>query len=589
MSDKQISASLSLNTQQAEQSMGSFKKQLREATQDLHRTTAEFGETSKEAAAAAKRVAELRDNIGDANSLVAAFNPDRKFVAFGQAVQGVVGGFTALQGAMGLIGVESENVQKQLLKVQSALALTQGLDNIRDSIQGFKNLATVVGTQLTKAFSTLKGAIISSGIGALVIAVGVLIANFDKLSNAINGVDQQTKDLAESSAKLAEAEEKKLKAITEQDNILKLQGKTEKQILNLKIAQTDEVIAAREQQLLAQEELAKGQEKAAKRNHDILRGIIDFITKPIRFVLETAAKVSDFLGFTEGALDKIKASTEEANKQITDYFFDPKEVKKQGEEAREELENQITKLKNERAGFQLRLRDIAREEAKNADPEFERLKKVEINPDEDPVILAEKQRSEMILQINKGTNERIINDDKLRTDIEKANALQRQYTAEEEAKAKIAAAGAVGNALGALSDLVGKQTLAGKALGIAQATINTWIGATEVLRAKSVLPEPFGTIAKIANVAAIVASGLSAIKNIAKTQVPGGGGGAGAAVGSLTPQAPIVPIAPQRGGTEIGDVGQGGNAAVRAFVLESDVTNNQEKITRLNRAARIGG
>lgn len=53
-----------------------------------------------------------------------------------------------------------------------------------------------------------------------------------------------------------------------------------------------------------------------------------------------------------------------------------------------------------------------------------------------------------------------------------------------------------------LSNVIGKQTAVGKALGIASALINTYQGATEVLRARSTLPEPFGTINKIANVAA---------------------------------------------------------------------------------------
>jgi hypothetical protein len=142
-------------------------------------------------------------------------------------------------------------------------------------------------------------------------------------------------------------------------------------------------------------------------------------------------------------------------------------------------------------------------------------------------------------------------------------------------------------ALGALSDLVGKQTAAGKVLGIAQATINTFIGATEVLRAKSVLPEPFGTISKIANVAAIIATGLSAVKNIVKTKVPGysaGGGGS-----NVSASAPVTPQLPNATRTTLDQqqLNQIGNATVRAFVVESDVTNNQERIRRLNRAARL--
>jgi hypothetical protein len=589
MSDKEIAARLKLDTGDASRSMGSFKKELREAQQDLLSTAAKFGETSKQAQAAAKRVAELRDTIGDANSLVAAFNPDRKFVAFGQAVQGVVGGFSALQGVMGLIGVESENVQKQLLKVQSALALTQGLDSVRESVQGFKNMAAVISNQVVKAFSTLKGAIISTGIGALVVALGVLIANFDKISDAISGIDEKTKNLAENSKKAAESEQKKLDAISEQDNILRLQGKTEKDILNLKIAQTDEVIAARQQQLIAQQELAKGQLEAAKRNHAILKGILDFITKPIDTVLKRVAKVTDFLGLTKNASESIAKSIEVAHEKITNFFFDPEEVKQEGEAAQEELRKQIDALKNARAGFQLQIRDINKKGAGKPE-EF----KNKLTKDEEEQSLEERFPELKSLEEASSIKIKLIDQELMkdaeRTATEKANAEARAAYAQWEAEGKVSAARAVGNALGALSELIGKQTAAGKALGIAQATINTWIGVSEVLRSKSLLPEPAATISKIANVVAIVATGLTAVKNIVKTQVPGGGGGSGGG-GSITPPSPITPPAPQNTSTTLDQnaLNNQGNAAVRAFVLESDVTNNQEKIKRLSRAARLGG
>jgi len=159
-----------------------------------------------------------------------------------------------------------------------------------------------------------------------------------------------------------------------------------------------------------------------------------------------------------------------------------------------------------------------------------------------------------------------------------------------ETKNKIDSAKAIGDALGTLSDLVGKQTAAGKALGVASATINTFVGATEVLRAKSVLPEPIGTISKIVNVAAIIASGIKSIKSIVATKVPGGGGGGGSNVPSAPSPTQIqAPIAPTLASTLInqGQVNQIGSAAARAYVVESDVSGNQERIQRINRAARI--
>jgi hypothetical protein len=77
-----------------------------------------------------------------------------------------------------------------------------------------------------------------------------------------------------------------------------------------------------------------------------------------------------------------------------------------------------------------------------------------------------------------------------------------------------------GNSIGQLSELVGRDTVAGKALGIAQATINTYQGVTEALKQKSTLPSPFDVVAKVINVATILASGFKAVKSITAVQVP---------------------------------------------------------------------
>jgi len=110
-----------------ETNLGSLKSQLREALAEVAKLADKFGATSKEATEAAKRAADLKDRIGDAKALTDAFNPDAKFNALSSSIGGVLNGFQAYEGALGLIGVESEEVQKTLLKVQSAMALSQGL------------------------------------------------------------------------------------------------------------------------------------------------------------------------------------------------------------------------------------------------------------------------------------------------------------------------------------------------------------------------------------------------------------------------------------------------------------------------------
>lgn len=148
---------------------------------------------------------------------------------------------------------------------------------------------------------------------------------------------------------------------------------------------------------------------------------------------------------------------------------------------------------------------------------------------------------------------------------------------------------AIGNATEALGAIIGQQTIAGKALGVSTALINTYTGASEVIRAKSVLPEPFGTIQKIASVATIIATGIKSVKSIMGVQVPSVKGASGG--GGTMPSIPSfnAPLSPSLATTTLNQaqVNQIGNVAARAYVVESDISGNQERIVRLNRAARI--
>ena len=156
----------------------SLKSQLKEAQNEVQALSDKFGATSAQAINAAKRAAELKDAIGDAKELTDAFNPDAKFTALSGALSGVVNGFQAYEGALGLVGVESKQLQEQLLKVQSAMALAQGIDGLKSSIQSFKNLGAVA----KDVFTSIKGAIGATGIGLLVIAVGALVSNWKELT-----------------------------------------------------------------------------------------------------------------------------------------------------------------------------------------------------------------------------------------------------------------------------------------------------------------------------------------------------------------------------------------------------------------------
>lgn len=562
MADVVIGARLQLDGKDAENSVKSIKAQLREAQSEVVKLSEKFGSTSKEAMEAAKRAAELKDAIGDAKSLTDAFNPDQKFAALSQSLNGVLGGFTALTGAMGLLGVESEDTQKMLLKVQSAMALSQGLNQVGDAIQSFKNLgtviqsttifqkannaATVAATTIQKAFGVsvvgtgrsftiLKGAIAATGIGLLIVglaaaadALGVFSSNTDDAADAQSRLNDEIAQVNES---LGYQTRFLNRAQKEELALAKSKGANAKQIFDIEQKYRALNIAALEEnykKLQGMDEQAAAKALADLKDAQSDRKIaeLEFQSRNRGGGKSTGAKDKKLSAADQFALDSKKKLAEEQFFLEQDEFRKSLEAKKLNAEA-------VTQIDNDRF-----MKSAALQEA---------------------TTLAEKNNVEARIRL-----------------------------AELERDAKIQAAQSIGGALGALSDLVGKQTAVGKVLGIAQATINTFIGATEVLRAKSTLPEPFGTISKIANVTAIIATGLSAVKNIVKTQVPGYSAGGGGSA-SVSASAPITPQLPNATRTTLDQqqLNQIGNATVRAFVVESDMTNNQERIRRLNRAARL--
>jgi hypothetical protein len=156
----------------------SLKSQLREAQNEVQALSDKFGAASAQAINAAKRAAELKDAIADAKDLTDAFNPDAKFNALSSSIGGVVSGFEAYEGALGLVGVESAALQEQLLKVQSAMALSQGLQGLGEARDSFKQLGAVA----KNVFASIKGALGATGIGLLVIAVSALVSNWKELT-----------------------------------------------------------------------------------------------------------------------------------------------------------------------------------------------------------------------------------------------------------------------------------------------------------------------------------------------------------------------------------------------------------------------
>lgn len=672
MADFIIGGQINIDGGNAEKSVGSIKQQLRDAQKELVAMSDKFGATSKEAVNAAKKVGELKDKIGDAKTLSDAFNPDAKFKGFANALQGVVGGFAALQGAQALFGNQSKDLEKTLVKVQGAMALSQGLNSVLESKDAFKAL----GVQAVDAFNKIKIAIGSTGIGLLLVALGSIAVYWDDIKGAVSGVSAEQNKLLETQKQSVVAAQKSFDSISKSENILKLNGKSEKDILNMKVAATKQTITQLEAQLATQKTMRQSQIDAAKRNKDILEGVLKFLTAPITMLLKAVDQVGKVVGKDFGLEDKFFGG-------IAKMVFNPEEVATEGDKAIAETENKLTELKNSQAGYQLQIKEIntkASNEAaqlqKQTEADADKIKKeneakektrlenlAAQNKHTDELIeqnrlaaikdgftkrqleLAGQEQNEIDAELDKLNNklitqeqyeinkkniterygilqtELIITEEQKRADElkkaddertanEKKNADERVKAKQAEIDTKVALENAYLDAASAGVNIIkmfseknkGLQKaalIAENALAIAKIVINTQAANSGVLLKYSAVPG--GQIPAAAEIlinkikAGIgIATAIAATaKGLREIGAGGGGGNGGGNIsgggGGGNGGGTQAPIQAQLQTTTLNQsqIQQMGNAAVRSFVVESDVSGNQERIRRLNRAARI--
>jgi hypothetical protein len=344
-----------------------LKKQLREATQELQVARQKYGEFSDEAVKAAQKVAGIRDSIEDANEASQLFDPGKRFQALTTAATTAAGGIAAVQGAMALFGNQSEEVEKALLKVQGAMALSQGLSQLKDIGKVGEQLS-ITFKGLTAGANGFKKALISTGIGALVVAVGLLVAYWEDIMSLVNGVSGEQKKLNEATLKDLDAQKEKLDAIDGQSNQLKLQGKTENEILDIKIAQTQEAIRAAEVAVANAKITKDAQVEASERNKKILKGIIEFLNFPLTMILKSVDNVTLALQ-KAGIIAESTNLAENMNNLVANLVFDPDDVAAEGDKTIKEAENTLASLKEKAAGYELSKIDLQKQAGEKASAE----------------------------------------------------------------------------------------------------------------------------------------------------------------------------------------------------------------------------
>ncbi len=277
---------------EAKKTSGSFvnlKKELRQLTiqlQGLDPASKEFEQVAARAGKIKEQLRGVADAINDAD-------PEKFGGKFQRTAEGIAGAFSAVTGAQALFGKNSEEIEKQMLKVQGAIALTQGISAMKElrndsldlanSIKGkvlgaFASLttaelanaqATGTMTGLQKAYAFAVGtstgamkafrlALVATGIGALVVLIGFLVekmmsyasstAQAEKAQNKLNAeIDRQNAAFDRQRTRLTDA-------INFQVEYAQAIGKSEKEILKIKQKGIDDEDNIRKQQIKKNQE-----------------------------------------------------------------------------------------------------------------------------------------------------------------------------------------------------------------------------------------------------------------------------------------------------------------------------------------------
>ena len=560
----------------SEQAVGSLRTQLKNAQADVAALSDKFGATSIEAINAAKRAGELKDRIGDAKALTDAFNPDAKFKALSSSLSGVAGGFAAVQGGMALFGAQSEDVEKTLLKVQSAMALSQGLQSVGESIDSFKQLGAVlkstsavqkVMTATTAAYTFVNQAattglklfrlaLIGTGIGAIVVGLGLLIANFDKVKETIMKVIPGLSSVGKVIGGIVDSITDFVGATSDASRALdKLKENADKTLsVNKKFMQEhgDQVDQYTKKKIDAKNAYAEAVKEDGANEAELAK----------RLNRELAA-----IEYSRGD-EKRKIQKDASDKAAADRKAENEKLKKEREdEAKKYLDETQT-------GLQVLNQAVLDNEAQK------KVDKLTLK-DEQIALLEEGVAAEQAAET------KITNNAKEQKDA-------RVKLTELEAEAKKALFQKTADVLNKGADLLGKNTAAGKAMAAAAALINTYQGITAELATKTVTPFEIGL--KIANVAIIAATGFKAVKNILSVKVPGGGGGGGSvpdgasAAGGGAPTAPSFNVVGSSGTNQLAQsIGAQQQQPIRTYVVSNDVTTAQSLQRNIIESATIGG
>ena len=338
---------LTVDTNEAQKSVKDLRNELKQLKDTLLSTaegTDEYNEALRQAADIQHT---LKEQMEEVNASAMDFGQITGNVV--KATGGMVAGFQAAKATLNLFGIENENVIKSLQTMQNLMAITQALPSIDNGVKAFKRLTLAIkgGTAGLHGF---KAALISTGIGAAVVAVGLLAANFDKLKGWIMGTNdelEKQKQL-EMDKHLEKVNTQLEKQLTLQDKIYKAGGYNDLQVAQERVKTLEKEIKTREQLIEANraEEAQAWMSVARNRDAGKAQSLINSLTAKANAIHEKEVKLQKEIdNIRNNALKTAKEelNVEEALQKARDIKAKQDAAAKAAEEARKKAEEERKK------------------------------------------------------------------------------------------------------------------------------------------------------------------------------------------------------------------------------------------------------
>jgi len=484
-------------------------------------------------------------------------------------------------GAMGLLNDATGGLAMTVKDAVEATALFAKNSKIAAMAQAF--YTTVVGTS-TGAMKLFRIALVSTGIGAIVVGIGLLIANFDKVKKAVLNLVPGLAIIGDLFTGLVETVGDFVGVTSDASRELdKLGSDAEKTLAKNQFALEaygDKYDEFTKRKIEANNKYAS-QVKTINENETLSE---TEKLKRLKILRETADR--EIFKSEKDRNDKIAKTRKEAQDKIDEADKKAKEIKDAKNAKLIEEETQKAKdLAKAKA-------DAEMESAKDAlaiqnellQSQETPAQKEEREYQERKEVLEKNNLSTELLEADHKTKMKAIDEDywskqadasieQTAKDKEEADKKLAIEEALNEAKFQIA-----NKAFDLLNVFVKKGSKIAKGVAVAQATMNTYQGITSALAAPSIVPEPFGTALKIANSVAIGVTGFMNVKKILATdgEGKGGGGASSGGGGASIPSAPSFNLVAGTGSNQIAEGLAGQRQPLQAYVVSGAVTNAQQ-------------